>query len=532
MMADPGRRGRAPALLAAMLSAALLSAAQEAAPGTCKATPGEEGACAADANNSDVARLQAMRRAVVSGDAAMQARQFATAAKHFGTAIDLGPNDASAYAKRATALVSMGKPYDALRDLDRAVAVDTSGSALTRLPRARVRRMLCQFEGALEDLRAVLELSPQNDGAAKELSTSLEARRALGLARLAALASADRGTLDRHVDAVLERCNACAPVRMIRAERLLKDGDPDSAVAECGHILKANGKDLEALLLRGRAYYAVGKVDLSLKHFREGLKFDPEHSALKKAYRVYKGVEKAMEKGDAAAAESRHGDAAEAFEKANAEMSKAAAADGTRAPPALAARAHFGACKAHRRAGRGEKAAGACSSAIASHGEGGTAEMLLERAEAFMMQEDWDRAMHDAQQAHHKDSGIGANHAYQRAQQGKRNAGRVDYYKVLGVVRGASDREIRRAYKAQALKWHPDKNAGNEEEAEKQFQKVAEAYEILTDPEKKRRYDRGEDVTGNGGGQPQHHHHHHFHHRQHFQQHQRAHQRTFHFNFG
>ena len=108
----------------------------------------------------------------------------------------------------------------------------------------------------------------------------------------------------------------------------------------------------------------------------------------------------------------------------------------------------------------------------------------------------------------------------------------MDYYKVLGVVRGASDREIRRAYKAQALKWHPDKNAGNEEEAEKQFQKVAEAYEILTDPEKKRRYDRGEDVTGNGGGQPQHHHHHHFHHRQHFQQHQRAHQRTFHFNFG
>jgi DnaJ family protein C protein 3 len=75
------------------------------------------------------------------------------------------------------------------------------------------------------------------------------------------------------------------------------------------------------------------------------------------------------------------------------------------------------------------------------------------------------------------------------------------------VGRRATLKEIKKAYRELALQWHPDKHKGEEEKerAEKQFQLVAEAYEVLSDEEKRSKYDRGEDVFPNqgGGGQPQ-----------------------------
>jgi len=64
-----------------------------------------------------------------------------------------------------------------------------------------------------------------------------------------------------------------------------------------------------------------------------------------------------------------------------------------------------------------------------------------------------------------------------------------DYYETLGVGKNASEEEIKRAYRRMAMKYHPDKNPGDKE-AEAKFKECAEAYEVLSDPEKRQRYDQ------------------------------------------
>ncbi len=79
-----------------------------------------------------------------------------------------------------------------------------------------------------------------------------------------------------------------------------------------------------------------------------------------------------------------------------------------------------------------------------------------------------------------------------------------DYYEVLGVSKTATDEELKKAYRRLAKKYHPDANLDNKEEAEKNFKEVNEAYEVLSDSQKRRMYDQfGHDgPAGFGGGNP------------------------------
>ncbi len=76
-----------------------------------------------------------------------------------------------------------------------------------------------------------------------------------------------------------------------------------------------------------------------------------------------------------------------------------------------------------------------------------------------------------------------------------------DHYAVLGVPRSASDADIKKAYRKEALKWHPDKNADRKELAERKFKDISAAFKVLSDPDERAHYDRyGEERQAGGGG--------------------------------
>ncbi|PIA28011.1 hypothetical protein AQUCO_07400098v1 [Aquilegia coerulea] len=75
----------------------------------------------------------------------------------------------------------------------------------------------------------------------------------------------------------------------------------------------------------------------------------------------------------------------------------------------------------------------------------------------------------------------------------------VDYYNILKVNRNANEEDLKKAYKRLAMRWHPDKNQTNKKEAEAKFKQISEAYDVLTDPQKRQIYDLyGEEALKSG----------------------------------
>lgn len=110
------------------------------------------------------------------------------------------------------------------------------------------------------------------------------------------------------------------------------------------------------------------------------------------------------------------------------------------------------------------------------------AELLVSRAEAYILNEEYEQALADFQRAHESEDSNRVHDGIKRAQKLIKQSKKRDYYKILGVRRTANKAEVLRAYRKHAIKWHPDKYEGEDKKrAEKMFIDIAAAKEVLTD---------------------------------------------------
>lgn len=131
------------------------------------------------------------------------------------------------------------------------------------------------------------------------------------------------------------------------------------------------------------------------------------------------------------------------------------------------------------------------------------------RAKAMGESGDWEGAVRELKaiaESHPQEAGMAKE--IRQAELELKKSKRKDFYKILGVERDATDNEIKKAYRKLAIVHHPDKNPDDADAADK-FKEIGEAYETLSDPEKRARYDSGEDLidpsemfAGGAGGFP------------------------------
>ncbi|XP_010264715.1 PREDICTED: dnaJ protein P58IPK homolog [Nelumbo nucifera] len=395
--------------------------------------------------------------------------------------------------KRVSESVKVKRYSEALNDLNAAIEADPTLSE-AYLHRASILRQLCRYDESERNYKKFLELKPGDPVAEKEHSQLLQAQNALDMA----FNLFDSGDFVKSLDyidkVVLVFSPACSKAKLLKVKVLLAVKDYSSAISETGYMLKEDENNLDALLLRGRAYYFLADHDVALRHFQKGLRLDPEHSELKKTYFALKNLLKKTKSAEDNLGKGKLRLAVEDFKGA-------LAVD----PSHIAhnVHLHLGLCKVLVKLGRGKDALVSCTEALDIDEE--LTEALVQRGEAKLLVEDWEGAVNDLKTAAQKSpQDMNIREALMRAERSLKLSKRKDWYKILGISRTASIAEIKRAYKKLALQWHPDKNVDNREEAEAKFREIAAAYEVLGDEEKRVRYDRGEDVEdmgmGMGGG--------------------------------
>jgi len=131
---------------------------------------------------------------------------------------------------------------------------------------------------------------------------------------------------------------------------------------------------------------------------------------------------------------------------------------------------------------------------------------LLAKAKQQLDADDFEPAIHTLKEAkEHHGGNQKIDQMMNEAQTLLRRSKQKDYYKVLGLTRDADDREIKKAYRSLTRTYHPDKATAqgiSKEEAEKKMAAINEAYEVLSDPELKERFDRGDDPNDPHQGSP------------------------------
>ncbi|KAF8397666.1 hypothetical protein HHK36_016587 [Tetracentron sinense] len=409
------------------------------------------------------------------------------------SAQDGKPGNAADLFKRVSESIMLKHYSEALDNLNDAIEADPTLSEAYR-HRASVLRHLCRFEESVKNYKKFLELKPGTSAAEKELSQLLQAQSALDTA----LTLFDSGDFAKSLDyidkVVLVFSPACSKAKLLKVKLLLAAEDYSGAISESGYILKEDENNLEALLLRGRAYYYLADHDVALRHFQKGLRLDPEHSELKKAYFGLKNLLKKTKSAEDNVVKGKLRLAVEDFKGALALDPNHIAHN---------VHLHLGLCKVLVKLGRGKDALNSCTEVLKIDAE--LIEALVQRGEAKLLTEDWEGAVEDLKSAAQKSpQDMNIREALMRAEKSLKLSKRKDWYKILGISKTASISEIKRAYKKLALQWHPDKNVDNREEAEAKFREIAAAYEVLGDDEKRVRFDRGEDIEdmgmGMGGG--------------------------------
>mmetsp|Transcript_11783 Transcript_11783/g.15550 ORF Transcript_11783/g.15550 Transcript_11783/m.15550 type:complete len:494 (-) Transcript_11783:660-2141(-) len=428
-------------------------------------------------------------------DVALASGDIDLSIKLLDKVIQLEPDNERNFYKRSRANLRKKRYSSVVSDLSSAIRLKPNYKKAIA-ERAKLRFQMGWCDDAHADLKQLRTL----DEKAKELADEpsvLQCKNYLGMIGHFERTK-DFQNAKNALDKVIPLADRSSDLLLRRAEVSMHLHQFLDVVVDSGRVIKMEPDSIPALELRGRAYYMLNEPDMAMNHWRQALKHDPEHKSVKGHYRILKKLTK---KAKAASDHSASG----AYEEAIAEWRLACAVDP--AHFAFLAPTLVAISETHLKLSQWDEAADAAQESLNVAKEVSDPQPMqdarIAMGRAKLEGEKYDEALNWFRQAVEADKeDQRAKEELKKAEVAKKRSTEVDHYKVLGVPRNADSKQIKKAYKEKALKFHPDKVAPDlREEAEKEFMKIGGAYEILSDSEMRAKYDAGEDVQGQGGGQ-------------------------------
>ncbi|TNN04239.1 dnaJ homolog subfamily C member 3a [Takifugu flavidus] len=420
------------------------------------------------------------------GKKLLAAGQLADALSHFHAAVDGDPKNYMAYYSRATVFLAMGKSKSALPDLSKVIELKPDFTS-AQLQRGNLLLKQGRLDEAESDYKKVLKSNPSQK---EEREAQNQLRKSDEIQRLLAQAhdsynSRDCGTAAALLDAVIETCVWDVASREMRAECFIETGEMGKAISDLKATSKLKNDNTQAFYKLSTIYYTLGDHEMSLNEVRECLKLDPDHKQCYSHYKQVRKLNKQILSAEALIQEQRYEDAVNKYEAV------------MKTEPDVH---HFTVlakeriCHALTQGQQASRAISVCSEVLQTNPE--NVNTLKDRAEAYIQEEHYEEAIRDYEAAaKHGENDRQIKEGLERAQRLLKQSKKRDYYKILGVKRSAQKKEIIRAYRKLAQQWHPDNFQDPEEkkQAEKKFIDIAQAKEVLTDPEMRTKFDHGED---------------------------------------
>ncbi|KAI0058879.1 protein prenylyltransferase [Artomyces pyxidatus] len=442
------------------------------------------------------------------GNQSFKAKRYGEAVDRYTKAIELLPTEPAYLTNRAAAYMAIKRFRSALEDCQQAATLQTAAPS----PKTLVRLARCQLAlgsptPALSTLRSVLALEPQNAAALQLQQKVLELeahlrnfdgarkKREWGMARLA---------LDRCMQGIEgEGSDVPTEWRLWRVELELARGNWEAANTAANDALRMQSNSPDVLTLRGLVLFLCARLPQALQHVQSALRFDPGHEPAQRLRKRVKDVERLKEEGNQA---FKTGKLQEAYDRYTEALERVGESDEEGKGGQLRATLLSNRAAALVKLSQHEDALVDIEASILLYPTSFKA--LRTRARIQLHLESYDAAIADFRKAIEQaefeavDAEVRSLRGeLKKAEAALKRSKTKDYYKILGVPRDGNDADIKKAYRRESLKHHPDKG-GDEEK----FKLVVEAHAVLSDPRRRERYDLGEDEDGSmdssgmGGG--------------------------------
>jgi len=420
-----------------------------------------------------------------AGNENYKAQNYKAALRLYSDAIAICPDTPSYYGNRAACYMMLNDFKSALADSRQSIYLDS------KFEKSYIRIVKCclalgDIVGCEQAIKKLLEIDPKNTAVNIELENCKQLR-ALEEKAFSSYNQKDYRTALYHSDGCLKYAPTSLKYKLLKAECLVLLGRIEQANDLAVLCMQADSSNAEAIYVRGLCLYYNDNLEKGLIHFERALSLDPDNKNTREMRFKAKNLKEKKEEGN------------ELFKigkllKAQVAYTEALAIDPLNKD--MNSKLFYNRALVNSRLKNHADAVKDCTSALEANPSYLKAIML--RAKSYNELEKYEECVKDYEAALKIDKTNELKNLLRDAKHSLKLSKRKDYYKILGIDKSATDTDIKKAYRKRALVHHPDRhaNATDEEkrEQERQFKEVGEAYTILSDTQKKSRYDSGQDL--------------------------------------